>query len=286
MNNKHKAGIWRTYRCELYRLFHKRSFWLAFILLFLYAASQYMYYALFVIQGKIVEPFEACAYFIGFYQMYSKYQPIYFKVFPLLLALPCISAWYEDTIRNKTASLIMQKTSPLRYLLAKAMAYFTGNMVMVFLCYAGNLLACALTFGQNYSTVYGERYSEFYYLGLMSNKPMPFMGYYATHTFAYLLIFSLVLAVFSGICGVFAYACTLWLNRTFALVFVLLYGMFYFTTRYAKFIKGFDINYVLCVGNQWGPGFGKIFILLNAALLASSLLLILLRRAKGVKMIF
>jgi len=63
-----------------------------------------------------------------------------------------------------------QRTSPFRYLSAKAMAYFTGNAVMVFVCYALNLLACELTYGEAYPTPFGERYTELYYMDLADNQ--------------------------------------------------------------------------------------------------------------------
>ena len=34
MNKKKYSSIWRVYVSELYRLFHKRSFWFAFMVLF------------------------------------------------------------------------------------------------------------------------------------------------------------------------------------------------------------------------------------------------------------
>ena len=45
MNKKKYSSIWRVYVSELYRLFHKRSFWLAFMVLFLYAAADYLHTA-------------------------------------------------------------------------------------------------------------------------------------------------------------------------------------------------------------------------------------------------
>lgn len=148
----------------------------------------------------------ASGYFMGAYQSFNKYQPIFIKVFPLLMALPCVSAWYEETKRSRNAALVMQRTSPFRYLSAKAMAYFTGNAVMVFVCYALNLLACELTYGEAYPTPFGERYTELYYMALADNHPMPLMGYYVAHTVLYLFVFCIVIAVFAGVLGLFAYA--------------------------------------------------------------------------------
>ena len=175
MNKKKYSSIWRVYVSELYRLFHKRSFWLAFMVLFLYAAADYLHTASWIIRGFVKEPYAASGYFIGAYQSFNKYQPIFIKVFPLLMALPCVSAWYEETKRSRNAALVMQRTSPFRYLTAKAMAYFTGNAVMVFVCYALNLLACELTYGEAYPTPFGERYTELYYMDLADNHPMPLM---------------------------------------------------------------------------------------------------------------
>ena len=186
MNKKKYSSIWRVYVSELYRLFHKRSFWLAFMVLFLYAAADYLHTASWIIRGFVKEPYAASGYFMGAYQSFNKYQPIFIKVFPLLMALPCVSAWYEETKRSRNAALVMQRTSPFRYLSAKAMAYFTGNAVMVFVCYALNLLACELTYGEAYPTPFGERYTELYYMALADNHPMPLMGYYVAHTVLYL----------------------------------------------------------------------------------------------------
>ena len=41
MNKKKYSSLWRVYVSELYRLFHKRSFWLAFMVLFLYALARH-----------------------------------------------------------------------------------------------------------------------------------------------------------------------------------------------------------------------------------------------------
>ena len=95
MNKKKYSSIWRVYVSELYRLFHKRSFWLAFMVLFLYAAADYLHTASWIIRGFVKEPYAASGYFMGAYQSFNKYQPIFIKVFPLLMALPCVSAWYE-----------------------------------------------------------------------------------------------------------------------------------------------------------------------------------------------
>ncbi|HCK45055.1 MAG TPA: hypothetical protein DHW28_03200, partial [Lachnospiraceae bacterium] len=189
MNEKKYSSIWRVYVGELYRLFHKRSFWLAFMVLFLYAAADYLHTASWIIRGFVKEPYAASGYFMGVYQNFNKYQPIFIKVFPLLMALPCVSAWYEETKRSRNAALVMQRTSPFRYLSAKAMAYFTGNAVMVFVCYALNLLACELTYGEAYPTPFGERYTELYYMALAINHPMPLMGHYVAHTVLYLFVF-------------------------------------------------------------------------------------------------
>ena len=97
MNKKKYSSIWRVYVSELYRLFHKRSFWLAFMVLFLYAAADYLHTASWIIRGFVKEPYAASGYFMGAYQSFNKYQPIFIKVFPLLMALPCVSAWYEET---------------------------------------------------------------------------------------------------------------------------------------------------------------------------------------------
>ena len=50
MNKKKYSSIWRVYVSELYRLFHKRSFWLAFMVLFLYAAADYLHTASWIIR--------------------------------------------------------------------------------------------------------------------------------------------------------------------------------------------------------------------------------------------
>lgn len=286
MNKKKYSSIWRVYVSELYRLFHKRSFWLAFMVLFLYAAADYLHTASWIIRGFVKEPYAASGYFMGAYQSFNKYQPIFIKVFPLLMALPCVSAWYEETKRSRNAALVMQRTSPFRYLSAKAMAYFTGNAVMVFVCYALNLLACELTYGEAYPTPFGERYTELYYMALADNHPMPLMGYYVAHTVLYLFVFCIVTAVFAGVLGLFAYACSLWLTRSFALVFVLLYGCFYFTMRYSQYIKGFDLSYVLCVGDRWNTGYTQIFLLINIGLVLLSGILIAVRRIRGLEMYF
>ena len=199
MNKKKYSSIWRVYVSELYRLFHKRSFWLAFMVLFLYAAADYLHTASWIIRGFVKEPYAASGYFMGAYQSFNKYQPIFIKVFPLLMALPCVSAWYEETKRSRNAALVMQRTSPFRYLSAKAMAYFTGNAVMVF---------------------------------------------------------------------------------------VLLYGCFYFTMRYSQYIKGFDLSYVLCVGDRWNTGYTQIFLLINIGLALLSGILIAVRRIRGLEMYF
>ena len=51
MNKKKYSSIWRVYVSELYRLFHKRSFWLAFMVLFLYAAADYLHTASWINPG-------------------------------------------------------------------------------------------------------------------------------------------------------------------------------------------------------------------------------------------
>ncbi len=82
MNKKKYSSIWRVYVSELYRLFHKRSFWLAFMVLFLYAAADYLHTASWIIRGFVKEPYAASGYFMGAYQSFNKYQPIFIKVFP------------------------------------------------------------------------------------------------------------------------------------------------------------------------------------------------------------
>ena len=139
---------------------------------------------------------------------------------------------------------------------------------MVFVCYALNLLACELTYGEAYPTPFGERYTELYYMALADNHPMPLMGYYVAHTVLYLFVFCL------------------WLTRSFALVFVLLYGCFYFTMRYSQYIKGFDLSYVLCVGDRWNTGYTQIFLLINIGLVLLSGILIAVRRIRGLEMYF
>ena len=64
MNKKKYSSIWRVYVSELYRLFHKRSFWLAFMVLFLYAAADYLHTASWIIRGFVKEPYAASGYFI------------------------------------------------------------------------------------------------------------------------------------------------------------------------------------------------------------------------------
>lgn len=81
MNKKKYSSIWRVYVSELYRLFHKRSFWLAFMVLFLYAAADYLHTASWIIRGFVKEPYAASGYFMGAYQSFNKYQPIFIKVF-------------------------------------------------------------------------------------------------------------------------------------------------------------------------------------------------------------
>ena len=58
---------------------------------------------------------------------------------------------------------------------------------MVFVCYALNLLACELTYGEAYPTPFGERYTELYYMALAINHPMPLMGHYVAHTGAWIV---------------------------------------------------------------------------------------------------
>ena len=123
-------------------------------------------------------------------------------------------------------------------------------------------------------------------MALAINHPMPLMGHYVAHTVLYLFVFCIVIAVFAGVLGLFAYACSLWLTRSFALVFVLLYGFFYFTMRYSQYIKGFDLSYVLCVGDRWNTGYTQIFLLINIGLVLLSGILIAVRRIRGLEMYF
>lgn len=106
MNKKKYSSIWRVYVSELYRLFHKRSFWLAFMVLFLYAAADYLHTASWIIRGFVKEPYAASGYFMGAYQSFNKYQPIFIKVFPLLMALPC-------KVRHCLSRQITERARPL-----------------------------------------------------------------------------------------------------------------------------------------------------------------------------
>lgn len=275
--------FWNAFCAQMYMLFHKRSFWVTFWIVFLYSVGTYVYLTLRYPLGYLTDPNAGSAWFAGAYIPEYRVQEIYMIVFPVLTVIPFVSSFFEETKKNGTAAFFLMKNEKGTYLFSKACTAFCGNFVIFFVSYASNLLLNEVTYGERYGGRYGEKIDPLYYMNLFEADHIPFVKLYVTHTVLYLFLFCICFAAFAGLLGMFAYACSLWLLEKRIFAFVVVYLFFYLTRHYAELFGNFDLNNAVLLDFIWKKHYGSCLVYFSLGLLAVSVVLIVLRMRKGVE---
>lgn len=278
-----KRRLWNIVEGEIYRLLHKRSFQATFLLVFLYSTICFLYFGLRYCFGELDFVLNGSAIFVGTDAGPDFLKDIYKMLFPILVVIPYMGSFFEETKKIGNISFSIVRTSSLRYLVAKLVAAFVGNFLIFFVSYGWNLLCCVSAFGENRYTLYGVPDTELFYMGFIGSCNIPYKMFYLTHPVLYNLLYCVGIAIFAGILGVFTYTLSLWILNRRILIYVLIYVMFFITNRYPQFFGGFSISDAIDMWGFWQNGYGHKLLYLNVVLLVISGILLAVRWKKGVE---
>lgn len=261
-----------TVKAQFYMMLHKKSFWISFFLMFLYALGYHLFFIYSYWQGKITKTYSGSCYFVGRFSDLPCVQ-LFTAAFPLIVTLTFSFTFYEER-KSGVWNYTILRTGAKYYYTGKAAVAFLGNFIVITIPYLCNILLNSLVFPEIGVTFYGCEKEPLYYLNLLENGHMPFMSFYIQHTVVYLILYSVFLGIFAGILGCFSYVTGLFVRQGRVIIFVPLYLLFYLTEHYPRYFGGLKLNQIIVLDSQWGKNYGGLFVLFCLGILVVTGLLL------------
>ncbi|CDG36809.1 hypothetical protein CTHBC1_2209 [Acetivibrio thermocellus BC1] len=120
------------------------------------------------------------------------------------------------------------------YILSKAIVSFCGSFLIIFIPFLLNMLLNHITYLENENTYRGIRFSHIYCSSFINDAPvnnskMFLYPLYIKCQILYNIIYTFMISIFSGILGLFAFACSLKIKKHKVFIFVPVYALFMLT---------------------------------------------------------
>lgn len=230
-----------TLRNQIHLMLKRRNFWIGLTITFTYMIVSYIYTVNACRNYEVSSIKAASTYFVGnntsiFYD--------YFKlIFPFVVVFPFAFSGFEDKYVG-IDKFIITKSNKRNYYKANVITCFLGSYLIIFIPFTINIFLNAITFVENENTFLGIICSERFWLnvyGQTGYSTILFLNLFLKNPIIYNLFFTIILSTFSGILGVFSYACSFRIKNYKMLIFLPSYCLFFISSN----IKIFGINYDL-----------------------------------------
>lgn len=190
----------------------KQEFWIALYILSLLTIGSFVTYCLESIFGdhEIMNTLSASTVFV-LHSSYYPYPALFVVIIPLIVPMALSDSIFTETLRN-TNTVLYTRISCVKYMISKAVSCFILSLLIVIIPLAMSqilsLIAFPLTsfrpFTSNPSSSMGFA-NAFCMISL--NK------LYFEHPYIYNAVYSFVLALYAGVCSVFALAISLYIKK-------------------------------------------------------------------------
>ncbi len=219
--------MWYCLKLELYRLFRSKALLAALAIGFFFVGSHIITVVLpyaktnseIVFDNPMRIPFSACMFFMG-YDMYGWQGQVFYRLLPLLAALPYVNSYYCDIYQGYIKNLQV-RCRKRDYLMAKYFVVFLSGGITVVLPLIVDILLC-LAFLPVYQPILST--------GLYA---IAFRYFYYEHTILYILLFLFIDFLIGGIYAVLGLVGTeIIVNKYLVVIFP-----YIFTAIYQMFIK-------------------------------------------------
>lgn len=161
---------------------------------------------------------------------YTRGFSIFSTIYPFLLVVPFATSVMDD-VSKKTCTGIFLRCDRKRYVLAKYVAVFVGNFLVIFIPFLLNLLLCFRFYDSNERSPFGERW-----LGNIDNMlygthkgyhslsgKMLFADIFYDKPFLFYFLYLLLFAFVTGMLGVLVMSVSMWMRRYKIFLFLPVY---------------------------------------------------------------
>lgn len=221
----------------------KRSFWISFFIVLLYALGSYGY-NLIQYWGRDVSAVYArtslaCTSADG--DMF-----VYFQLlFPFIVVFPFATSFFED-VENKSIGFWIRRSGKKRYYISKLAACFIGCFIVILVPFLINLILVWVTFPSTAATNWGTIYSEEFFQNLYDFDRMKYdlfqIHFFIRHPVLYELGIILAAAIFAGIFGVVAFAFSIYIRKYKILIFLPVYILFFLLDRLNVMVESMNFS--------------------------------------------
>lgn len=209
----------RAVKCQCAVMFSKRSFWIAFFSVLVYALATYLHYVQKYLGQDVSIMYEwreiTCINSTNDFYDYFK------LLFPFLIVFPFATSYFQDKYYKMECAFV-RRMGRRTYFIAKGIACFLGGMMIILIPFLINLLLTYTTFprtGNLYdgSFVYTNMAWECY------GASYPAVKLFFSHPFFYESVFCVAFSILSGLLSVMAYACSLLVKKNMLVIFLPVY---------------------------------------------------------------
>lgn len=224
-------------------MFSKRSFWLSFLIVLIYAIGSYGYHLVqywgMDISAVYARSFLACI------NADSRLFQYFRLLFPFLVVFPFSMSYFED-VENNSIGFWIRRSGRTQYYFAKTVVCFAGCFVIIFVPFLINLLLVWGTFPDTMMTSYGELYSSTFFENVYDIQNMQYdladIHFFIRHLFLYECGAVLSLSVFAGILGIVAFAFSVYIRKYKILLFLPVYLLFFILDMLDTMTDGIDFS--------------------------------------------
>jgi len=153
-------------------------------------------------------------------------------MFPFVVILPFSFSYFEDK-ETQTYNFYVSR-------MGKRIIYFQSDckllrfFLIIFIPFLLNMLLNHITYLENENTYRGIRFSHIYCSSFINDAPvnnskMFLYPLYIKCQILYNIIYTFMISIFSGILGLFAFACSLKIKKHKVFIFVPVYALFMLT---------------------------------------------------------
>lgn len=264
-------------------MLNKRNFWIAMFLWLFYCIISYAY-SLYLYRGwDVSSTLNAASLFIGNTDTapFCKY---FLIMFPFVVILPFSFSYFEDKA-TETHTFYTTRIGKKNYILSKAIVCFCGSFLIIFIPFLLNMLLNQITYFENENTYDHVRFSAIYCKSFINDAPvngskMFLYPLYIKYQILYNIIYTFMISIFSGILGLFAFACSLKIKKYKILIFAPVYALFLLTKLAGEPFSYYgELLYFVMVERSNGLNVG-LFFLFCVCLMAFSLISLRLEYSK------
>ncbi len=220
----------QSIKYEIIVMIHKKEFIVAFCFMMVFLLVAFLY----ACEGQwgleVSEVLAADYLYAG--QHSSAAWGIFMYLICFIVVLPHAMSYIND-IESGTQSLVLVRSSRLRYYVSKNIAVFLGNFMIIFIPFLFNFILCHLTFSELPNYGFGEyglpNYfrtitgSNYIYASQVRHPGIPMIGLFVQSPELYALLYLLILASTAGIMGNFVLCISFFIKKHRIFLFLPIY---------------------------------------------------------------